>query len=56
MSQYTIISKYGKHTRQQRSPKIFPQGTMAAGENRFASLLNEKEVSIELLEKKHQGA
>ena len=29
--------------------KIFPQETMAAGENRFAPELNEKEV-IELLE------
>ena len=33
-----------------RSSKIFPQETMAAGENRFAPELNEKEV-IELLEK-----
>jgi len=31
------------------SYKNFPQETMAAGENRFASKLNEKEV-IELLE------
>ena len=46
MSQYTIIYKYGKRTRQL---KIFPQETMAAGENRFAPELNEKEV-IELLE------
>jgi len=34
---------------------IFPQGTMAAGENRFASELNEKEV-IELLENATPGS
>ena len=32
-----------------RELKIFPQETMAAGDNRFASELNEKEV-LELLE------
>ena len=45
--------KYGKRTRQlkfkKELKKIFPQETMAAGENRFAPGLNEKEV-IELLE------
>ena len=52
MSQYTIISKYGKRTRQlkiTRELKIFPQETMVAVENRFAPELNEKGV-IELLE------
>ena len=55
MSQYTIIYKYGKRTRQLKfkrnfkSKKIVSQETMAAGENRFAPELNEKEV-IELLE------
>ena len=51
MSQYTIISKYGKRTRQlqyKKELKIFPQDTMAAGKNRFAPELNEKEV-IQLL-------
>ena len=38
-----------------RSSKIFPQETMAAGENRFAPELNEKEV-IELLENATQGS
>ena len=60
MSQYTIIYKYGKRTRQpkfKKELKIFPQETMAVGENRFAPELNEKEV-IELLENAtyHQGA
>ena len=58
MSQYTIIYKYGKRTRQlkiKREVKNFPQETMAAGENRLAPELNEKEV-IELLEKQSQGA
>jgi len=49
MSQYTIIYKYGKRTRQ-LNKKIFPQETMAAGENRFAPKLNKKEV-IELLKR-----
>ena len=49
MSQYTIIYKYCKRTRQlkfKREPKNF-QEAMAAGENPFAPDLNEKEV-IEL--------
>ena len=37
------------------SSKIFPQETMAAGENRFAPELNEKEV-IELLENTTTGS
>ena len=52
MSQYTIIYKYGKRTRQlkfKRELNTFPQETTAAGENRFAPELNEKEF-IELLE------
>ena len=52
MSQYTIIYKYGKCTRLlkiKRELKNFPQETMAAGENRVAPEVNEKEV-IELLE------
>ena len=52
MSQCTIIYKYGKRTRQlkiKRELKIFPQETMAAGENRLTRELNEKEV-IELSE------
>jgi len=52
MSQYTIVSKYGRRTRQlkfKKELKIFTQETMAAGENRFAPGLNEKEV-IELLD------
>ena len=52
MSQYTIISKYGKRTPQlkfKKQLKFFAQETMAAGGNRFAPGLNEKEV-IELLE------
>ena len=54
MSQYTIISKYGKRTRQLRF-KIFPHETMAAGENHFAPELNEKEV-IQLLENATPGS
>jgi len=53
MSQYTIIYKYGKRTRQlktKRELKNFSQETMAARENRFAPELNKKEVIIELLE------
>ena len=38
-----------------RSSKIFRQETMAAGENRFAPELNEKEV-IELLENAKPGS
>ena len=38
-----------------RSSKIFPQETMAAGENRFAPELSEKEV-IELLENTTTGS
>ena len=38
-----------------RSRKIFPQETMAAGENRLAPELNEKEV-IELLENATPGS
>ena len=52
MSQCAIIYKYGKRTRQlkiKRELKIFPQETMAAGENCLAPELNEKEV-IELSE------
>ena len=50
MSQYTIIYKYGKRRRQLkiRELKNF-QERMAAGENRFAPELNEKE-PIELCE------
>ena len=51
MSQYTIIYKYGKRTRQlkiKRELKNFPPETMAAGENRSAPELNEKAV-IELM-------
>ena len=44
MSQYTITSKYGKRTRLQGSKKFFPQDARASGENRFAPLLNEREV------------
>ena len=58
MSQYTIIYKYGKRTPQlkfKKELKIFPQETMAAGENRFAPELNEKEV-IELLENATPGS
>ena len=55
MSQYTIIYKYGKCTRQLKMKRnIFPQETMAAGENRCAPELNEKEV-IELLENATPG-
>ena len=52
MSQYTIIYKNGKRTRQLKfkwSNNIFPRETVAAGESRFAPELNEKEV-IELLQ------
>ena len=35
-----------------RDPKVFPQETMAAGENRLAPELNEKEV-IGLLQNQH---
>ena len=58
MSQYTIISKYGKRSRLLRFKKelkIFPQETMAAGGNRFAPELNEKEV-IELIENATPGS
>ena len=46
MSQYTIISKYGKRTRQlkfKKEPKksVFPRETMAAGKNCFAPEFNE---------------
>ena len=49
MSQYTIISKYGKRMRQPSFKKelrksVFPRETMAAGENCFAPELNEKEL------------
>ena len=57
MSQYTIISKYGKRTRQlkfKKELKIFPHETMAASENRFAPELK-KEV-IELLENATSGS
>ena len=58
MSQYTIIYKYDKRTRQLKFKKglkkNFPQETMTAGENRFAPELNEKEV-IELLENATPG-
>ena len=49
---YSTIISYGKHTHPlkfKKELKIFPQETMAAGDNRFASELNEKEV-LELLE------
>ena len=52
MSQYTIIYKYGKHTRQlkfKRKLKNLPHETMAAGENRFTPELNGKK-AIKLLE------
>ena len=59
MSHYTIISKYGKCTRQLKLKKelkiIFPQETVAAGENSFAPELSEKEV-IELLENATPGS
>ena len=58
MSQYTIISKFSKHTCQlklKKELKIFPQETMAASENGFALELNEKEV-IELLENATPGS
>ena len=58
MSQYTIISKYSKRTRQlkfKNELKIFPQETMAASENRFAPELSEKE-AIELLENATPGS
>ena len=58
MSHYTIIFKYGKRTRQLKFKmelKIFSQETKAAGENRFAPELNEKEV-IELLENATPGS
>ena len=58
MSQYTIISIYGKRTRQlkfKKKLKNFPSKTMAASENRFALELNEKEV-IELLENATPGS
>ena len=45
---YTIIYKYGKHTRLLIF-KMELRETMTAGENRFAPKLNEKEV-IGLLE------
>ena len=53
---HTIISKYGKRTRQLNF-KTFPQETMAASENRFgfASELNEKEV-VEQLENATPGS
>ena len=45
-----MISKYGKRMHQlKKELKNCPVETMAAGENRFAPELNEKEV-IELLE------
>ena len=58
MSQYTIISKYGKPRGQLKFKKertIFPQETMAASENRFIPKLNEKEL-IELLENTTPGS
>ena len=60
MSQYTIISKYGKRTRQLKFKKelkksVFPRETMAAGKNCFAPELNEKEVT-ELLENATAGS
>ena len=42
MSQYTIISKYGKRTRQLKFKEELKNVPSAAGENRFAPLLNEK--------------
>ena len=56
MSQYTIISKYGKRTRQlklTKEIKNFPSRNN--GENRFTPMLNEKEV-IELLENATPGS
>ena len=56
MSQYTIISKCGKRTRQLKSKKElknFPSRNN--GENRFAPELNEKKV-IELLENATPGS
>ena len=59
MSQYTVISKYGKCIRQlkfkKELKKIFPQETMVGSKNRFAPELNEKEV-IELLENATPGS
>ena len=58
MSQYTIISKYGKCTRQLKFKKeltYLPSRKMAAGENRFARELNKKEV-IETLENATSGS
>ena len=52
------ISKYGKPRGQlkfKKERKIFPQETMAAGENRFIPKLNEKEL-IELLENTTPGS
>ena len=57
-SQYTIIYKYRKRTRQlklKKELKIFPQETMMASENRFAPELNEKEV-VEPLENATAGS
>ena len=55
MSQYTIISKYGKSTHQLKFKKELKKETTAASENRFALELNEKEV-IELLENATPGS
>ena len=57
MSQYTIIYKYGKRTRQlkfKKGLKLLPKETMAASENRFAPELNERNI-IELLENATPG-
>ena len=59
MSQYTVIYKYGKCTRQlkiKRSlKKKFPSRDIGGGGNRFAPKLNEKKV-IELLENATPGS
>ena len=58
MSQYTIIYKYGKRTRQlkiKRELTNFPSRNNGGCENRFAPELNEKEI-IELLENATPGS
>ena len=58
LSQNTIISKYGKRTRQlkfKKELKTFSQGTMATSNNHFTPELNENEV-IELLENATPGS
>ena len=58
MSQYTVISKYGKRTRQLKFKKelknFFLKKQWRSAKIRFAPLLNEKEF-IELLENATPG-